>query len=68
MSADPADKEQANAWHFSFHLNVAQHPNIGCIMNNACHTFNAAKIISYATEDGDAVIKFTGLVAGEQMR
>ncbi len=68
MSPDPADKERANAWHFSFHLSVAQHPNIRCIMNNARHTFTAAKIFSYSTEDGAAVIKVTGLVAGEQMR
>ena len=64
MSADSADKERGNAWHFSFHLSVAQHPYIPYIMHNA-HLFPAAKIISYATEDGDAVIKVTGLVAGE---
>jgi hypothetical protein len=68
MSADPAEKERSNARHFSFHLSVAQHSNIPCIMHNARHPFPAAKIISYATEDGDAVIKVTGLVAGDQMR
>jgi len=68
MSADSADKERGNAWHFSFHLSVAQHPNIPNIMHNARHQLPAANIISYATEDGDAIIKVTGLVAGDQMR
>ena len=68
MSADSADKERGNAWHFSFHLSVAQHPNIPNIMHNAHRQLPAANIISYATEDGDAVINVTGLVAGKQMR
>jgi hypothetical protein len=67
-SADPAAKERGNAWHFSFHLSLEQHPNIPYIMHNALHPFPAAKIISYATEDGDAVINVTGFVAGDQMR
>lgn len=47
---------------------MSQHHNIGLIMNNARNPFQAARIISYATEKTDSEIKVTGLVAGDQMR
>jgi hypothetical protein len=47
---------------------MSQHHNIGLIMKNARHPFQAARIISYATEKTDSEIKVTGLVAGDQMR
>ena len=47
---------------------MSQHHNIGLIVNNARNPFQAARIISYATEKTDSEIKVTGLVAGDQMR
>ncbi len=47
---------------------MSKHANIGFIISNPRHTFGAAKIISYATEESDTQIKVTGLVAGDQMR
>ena len=47
---------------------MSQHHNIGLILNNARNPFQAARIISYATEKTDSEIKVTGLVAGDQMR
>ena len=47
---------------------MSQHHNIGLILNNARNPFQAARIISYATEKADSEIKVNGLIAGNQMR
>ena len=61
-------QRRACAWRFEFCFCMSQHHNIGLIVNNARNPFQAARIISYATEKADSEIKVTGLIAGDQMR